>query len=109
MKIFSLKCFDFSDSIFGSDFLNFLKADPSIFKSAKNGFIDVTNSSQLYELQELRDANEIDLILNGEIEVFAIWSKSIELRCGNRLKSFFEKSPFEKLMKTYVEQQNRSQ
>ena len=41
-------------------------------KSARDDVIDVTNSSQLYELQELRDVNEIDLILDGEIEVFAI-------------------------------------
>ena len=79
MKIFSLKCFDFSNSIFESDFLNFLKADFSISKSAKDEIIDVTNLSQLYELnapsnavQELRNVNEIDLILNGEIEISAI-------------------------------------
>ena len=72
MNVFSLKCFDFSNSIFESDFLNFLKADPFIFKSAKDDVIDVTNSSQLYELQELRNVNEINLILNDEIEVSAI-------------------------------------
>ena len=72
MNVFPLECSDFSNSIFGSDFLNFLKASFFISKSAKNEIIDVTNSSQLYELQELRNVNEIDLILNDEIEISAI-------------------------------------